>query len=362
MKVAFSLTQFAHAVPGGTGVSASELHKALSAQSNPLDLVAVGAAAIGRSPGWALPQPSVRFKLPYPALYDLWNRTGRGALDGLVPDADVAHLTLAFCPARGQVPQVCTVHDVFPVTHPEVFSRRGAKVMLAGLGRVLERSDLIVTISNASADALLAQGASADKIRVVPWGATPEHFEDDDLEDLKRRLNLPDRFVLFAGTIEPRKNLDVVLAAMEAAGPDVHLVLVGPSGWGEINDRLANVSEERIHILGWQERRDLLGLMTVASAVCMPSLAEGFGLPALEAMAQGTPVIHSECAALTEVVEGTGRQVHSADVDGWAAAMSTFVSDDEMSAEMGRAAKVRSALFTWERTADLMRAVYEELV
>ena len=362
MKVAFSLTQFAHSVPGGTGVSAEQLRAALVSGPDPTEVVSVGALGKGRGPGWDLPDPSVRFKIPYPALYDLWNRTGRGALDGLVPDADVAHLTLAFCPKKDRIPQVVTIHDVFPITHPEVFTRRGAKVMLAGLDRVLERADLIATVSEASAEALRGQGVEPGRLRVVPWGATAETFSSAELEELRQRLDLPERFVVFAGTVEPRKNLEVLLAAMESVESSVELVLVGPAGWGEINERISSAHSERVHVLGWQSRRDLLGLMSAASAVCMPSLAEGFGLPALEAMAQGTPVIHSESPALREVVGDTGLEVHSSDPRGWATAMTSFVNDPAMSAQLGSNALGRAAEFTWERSATMMRSVYQELV
>lgn len=361
MKVAYSLTQFSHAVPGGTGVAADQLRTALITSPEPVEVVSVGARGIGRSPGWELPEPSVRFQLPYPALYEQWNRTGSGALDGLVPDADVAHLTLAFCPKRAGIAQVCTIHDIFPITHPEVFTRRGARVMLSGLDRVFERADLIATVSEASAEALRGHGVDASRLRVVPWGATAESFTENELEELRQRLGLPERFVMFAGTIEPRKNLDVLLEAMERADSDVHLALVGPAGWGDINERISLVPTNRMHLLGWQSRRDLLGLMTLASAVCMPSLAEGFGLPALEAMAQGTPVIHSECAALTEVVGGTGVEAHSTDPNAWASTITSFINDPDMSVEMGTVAKSRAATFTWERSAQAMRAVYEEL-
>ena len=362
MKVAFSLTQCSHTVPGGTAVAALELRDALRALPDPVDVVAVGARGIGRQPDSSLPEPSVSFRLPYPALYDLWNRTDRGALDRLVPDADLAHLTMAFCPQRRGMPQLSMIHDVFPFSHPDLFTARGVKVMQAGMTRVLERADLIVTPSAASAERLVEHGGSAEQIRVVPHGATPRDFTDEEVAVVRERLGLPERFVMFAGTVEPRKNLDVLLAAMDEIDEDVVLALVGPTGWGEINERLNTAPSERVRVLGWQSREDLLALMSAASAVCMPSFAEGFGLPALEAMAQGTPVIHSECSALREVVGDTGSQVHSADVSGWATEMSAFVLDDDRSVEQGRAASKRAESFSWAQTATKMRSVYEELV
>ena len=362
MLVAYSLTQCAHAVPGGSAVAALEMAAALRSAPTPTAIVSVGARRADRQPLDRLPSPWVQYQLPYPAIYELWNRTDRGALDRLVPDADVVHLTLAFCPARRAKPQVCTVHDMFPLTHPETLTPRGARVLRTGLERVIERADLIATPSRASKDELIAHGVDADRIRVVPWGATPAAFSDADLEEVRERLELPDSFVLFAGTIEPRKNLDVLLAAMEHVDEAVHLVLVGPVGWGEVSNRIPGMTAERVHVLGSQTRSDLLALMAMASAVAMPSVAEGFGLPALEAMAQGTPVIHSQTPALREVVGTAGPAIAADDVVGWATEMDSFVLDSDRAQALGQVATERAAPQTWNRTAELMRAVYEELV
>ena len=361
MKVAYTLTQCSHSVPGGSAVAALELAAALRSTSTPTEIVAVGAARARSGEPAVLPEPSVSYRLPYPLLYEKWNRSDRGAVDRLVPDADVVHLTLALCPAKNRLPQICTVHDMFPFTHPETLTTRGAKVLQAGLTRVLERADLIATPSQASADEIVAHGGDRSRIRVVPWGATPEQFSETDLEQIRRRHQLPDRFVMFAGTVEPRKNLDLLLQAMELTEDSVHLVLVGPSGWGEVSTRVPGMAAERIHVLGSLERRDLLGAMTMASAVCMPSHAEGFGLPALEAMAQGTPVIHSNTPALREVVGDAGPSLATDDVAGWASEMSAYIFNEEGAEELGTVALQRALPSTWERTATIMRSVYEEL-
>lgn len=367
MLVAYSLTQCAHPVPGGTAVAALELRKALLNRAaegdvEPIEILSVGAQR-GRVPApLALPEPSVRFRSPYPLLYDTWNRSERNGFDRLAPNADVVHLTLALCPARKRVPQVCTVHDMFPVTHPDVLTARGANVLSAGLDRVFQRADLIAVPSQATADEVMALGAvSSERLRVVPWGADPVEFTDAELAAVSRRLGLPDSFVMFAGTLEPRKNLDVLLAALDTPGNSAHLVIVGPAGWGDVASRVSRVASDRLHLLGSLERRDLLAVMTRANALCMPSLAEGFGLPVLEAMAQGTPVIHSECAALSEVAGETGSVAGTTDVQAWANQMMGFTQEHARSVEIGLAAAKRAAEFTWARSARDMRRVYEEL-
>lgn len=362
MKVAFSLTQCAHSVPGGTAVAALELRRAMLAEPGDVQIISVGAQR-GKVPSpLPVPDPSVRFSLPYPLLYDLWNRSDRGRVDRVAADADIVHMTLGFCPARGRVPQVCTVHDMFPLTHPEVLTKRGARVLADGLARVFERADMIATPSQASAEAIVAHGGvTRDRVRVVPWGVEGVEFTTAELADLQSRLGLPDKFVMFAGTQEPRKNLTVLLEALRDLDDGANLVLVGPAGWGDVGKQLGAASSERLHLLGALERRDLLGVMTLASALVMPSLAEGFGLPALEAMAQATPVIHSECPALCEVVGNTGTVVNAADVAGWAREINGFCHDDGRSAELGSVARERSLGFGWGASASKMIAVYEEL-
>ena len=366
MKVAYSLTQCAHSVPGGTAVSALELRSALlehrEGGAGPIEIVAVGAQR-GKAPApLSVPEPAAWYPMPYPVLYDVWNRTERGGVERLVPDADVIHITLGFCPVRQRIPQVCTVHDMFPYSHPEVLTPRGAKVLTAGLQRVFERADLIATPSQASADEIVSRsGISSDRVRVVPWGATPQTFSDDQLEKVRDRLGLPDSFVMFAGTLEPRKNLDVLLQALNVEESDAHLVIAGPAGWGEIGQRVAQSTSDRLHVLGSIPREDLLAVMTLARALCMPSLAEGFGLPAVEAMAQGTPVIHSDCNALAEVVGDCGQQVAGDDVEGWSMAMGEFCGDAARSSELGQRGLARAARFTWAHSASAMSAVYEEL-
>ena len=362
MKVAYSLTQCAHTVPGGTAVSALELRRALIDGPDPLEIVSVGAQRGRRPAPLDVPEPAVSYPIPYPLLYDLWNRTEKGGVDRLVPDANVIHITMGFCPVRRRIPQVSTIHDMFPFSHPELFTARGTKVMTAGLRRVFERADLIATPSQASANEIVSRsGVSAARIRVVPWGATPQVFTEDQLADVQRRLRLPDEFVLFAGTLEPRKNLDVLLRALDAAGNNSHLVMVGPAGWGDIGDRIARSASERLHVLGSLDRQDLLATMTLARALCMPSIDEGFGLPALEAMAQGTPVLHSEAEALREVVGDTGQTMSWDDDDAWASAMADMCNDASRSEELGGRARERSLQLTWESSARQMRAVYEEL-
>ncbi len=369
MKIAYTLTQCAHETPGGSAAAALSLWHALQRRPEQprLDLVAVGAG--GRpQPGFELPAPSVQFPWSYRLLYDLWNRTQRASVEKRVPGADIVHVTLAFGTPTRRARQICTVHDLFPFSHPEVLSRRGVSVMRAGMARVVERADLIMVPSSATAADVVDHGTPSERIRVVPWGATPETFTDDELTEVRQRYQLPENFVLFVGTVEPRKNVDVLLAAAERMPSNNVLALAGPIGWGDIADRVSSLAragddagQSPVRVLGALPRRDLRGLMAAARALCMPSIREGFGLPALEAMAQGTPVIHSTCPALVEVIGDTGVSVETHDVDAWAEAMAGLAADRDLSVSLGGRAEQRAQRFTWEKSAETMSAVYREL-
>jgi glycosyltransferase involved in cell wall biosynthesis len=156
--------------------------------------------------------------------------------------------------------------------------------------------------------------------------------------------------------VEPRKGLDVLVKAMaKRHAPDLPLVVVGPRGWGEVN--LVELAAEhgfpvkRLHVLGRVDDEDLSAILRRASVLAVPSRAEGFGLPVLEAMAVGTPVVHTDVPALVEVAGGTGLVVPKGDADALASALSEVVSQTVATAERVAQGQLRAAAFTWEHAA-----------
>ena len=179
---------------------------------------------------------------------------------------------------------------------------------------------------------------------------------------MRSRLGLPDRYLLWVGTIEPRKNLPALLAAFASVVDNgLHLVLAGPSGWGDAPQPPSSVSD-RIHFTGFVAPDDLRALYRGAVATCYPSLLEGFGLPVLESMSQGTPVITSKATATEEVLgsgdHAGGIAVDVGDADGLADALATIASDGGLRDRLSRAASNRAAEFTPRRTAEETVAVY----
>jgi glycosyltransferase involved in cell wall biosynthesis len=162
--------------------------------------------------------------------------------------------------------------------------------------------------------------------------------------------------VLFVGTMEPRKNVARLVEAFERLGDvDAELVLVGPDGWGDLPP--ANARR-----LGFVAPEALRGLYAAADVVAYPSIREGFGLPVLEAMAQGAAVVTSATTSTAEVAGDTGLLVDPLDVDDIAGALQRLLGDPDLAADLGARARARAATFTWARTAEGTVAAYRDAV
>jgi glycosyltransferase involved in cell wall biosynthesis len=195
-------------------------------------------------------------------------------------------------------------------------------------------------------------GIEAGRLRVVPWGVEAEPVGAEDIERVRSHYDLPGPFVLWVGTIEPRKNLGRLIDAMEQVGrADAALVLAGPSGWNEDLAALCADRDQLVRPLGFVPAADLQPLYAAARVFCYPSLLEGFGLPVLEAMAQGTPVVTSAGTATEEVLGPGGRAVDPRDVDAIAGALAAYLADDGLAEATGAAGRAHAAGFTWASTA-----------
>jgi glycosyltransferase involved in cell wall biosynthesis len=166
---------------------------------------------------------------------------------------------------------------------------------------------------------------------------------------------------VFTGTVEPRKNLRrLVKAFARLPRHDVDLVLVGPAGWNESLEADLATLEERVHVLGFVERPELEALLAGADVFCLPSLKEGFGLPVLEAMSQGTPVVTSKGTSTAEVAGAAALLVDPLDESAIAAAIEQLLDDRALAERLADAGRARASTYTWERTAAAAMAVYAE--
>ena len=363
-RVAITLEQCWHTVPGGTARAALESIRALQAHVSPerLDLVGVSARhGSSPAPAWTPTIPVESLPLPRVALYESWHRLRRPTVERATGPVDVIHATGMAMPPPS-APIVVTVHDLAFLRNPDQFTRRGVRFFRRAIELARRDATLVICPSQATFDDCLTNGFDRARLRLVPWGIRAEPAGPSAVAGARARFGISGPYVLWTGTIEPRKNLPGLLDAMARADrSDVSLVLVGPQGWNEdLEDRLARLGE-RVRVLGFVDGESLRALYAGAEVFCYPSIEEGFGLPVLEAMAQGTPVVTSAGTATAEVAGDAGLLVDPRDVEALASALGRLLDDPMARERIGTAGQRRAAeTFSWEATADALTAVYEE--
>ncbi len=360
LRVAVTVEQSWHVVPGGIATSTVELLRALAARG---DLDLVGVAARHRhppAPSFVPPVPVRHLPIPRRVLYETWQLLGIPRIERATGPVDVVH-DAGYVVPPARAPLVATVHDLFFLDHPEHYTWHSRLVLRRGFERARARARLVMCPSRATMAACREAGIDPGRLRLVPWGVRSVAPTEDQREQVRRRYALDRPYVLFCGTLEPRKNIGRVLEAFETLDrSDVELVLAGPQGWKEDLEAQLERLRGRARVLGFVPRDDLSAVYAGASVVVYPSLAEGFGLPVLEAMTQGAPVVTSAGTATEEVAGDAALLVDPLDVDGIAAAIERLLADRALAAALGAAAQERAATFTWERSAELAAAVYTE--
>jgi len=265
---------------------------------------------------------------------------------------------------------VVTLHDVIPLALPWAFPPRHRWVLTTAFARVRRQADLVIVPSTAAAeDVVRYLKMERERIIVIPMGCEPRFHPVVNpvrIAEVRQRYALPDRYALFVGTLEPRKNIGTLLQAfarlrVERPPDDLKLVVAGGKGWGEVRFfATMETLEMREHVIftGFVEDDDLPDLYRGAQMFVYPSLYEGFGLPILEAMACGVPVVTSSCSSLPEVAGNAALLTDPTRPDELAAAMSALVSDDALRAELRWKGIARAKNFTWEAVARQTLAVY----
>lgn len=282
-------------------------------------------------------------------------------------------------PVGPQFKTVLTVHDVIPLQFPEHYlelTKSGHlswRVYYTWLKRNnrWDEVDRIIAISEATRDAVVEHlEVDPADIRVVYNGIDHEQFQPTDdpseLEKLRRRLGLEGPFLLYLGGYDYRKNVEVLVEAMaRLRDTDAHLVLAGGVKSHQRNglERRAEAFgvADRVEILGYIDDEDLAGLYQLATAFVYPSIAEGFGLQLVEAMATGCPVVASDESCLPEVVGDAGLLVDPSDAADVGEAMRRVVEDDQLREQLSERGRRRARRFSWRRCARETLAVYREL-
>jgi len=287
--------------------------------------------------------------------------------------ADVAHFTNGMVPFVSPAATVVTIHDgslrMYPRFHPP------RRVLLNGplVALAARRADAIITVSeSAREDIVRAYRLDPARVRVVYEAAGLGFQPIADparLDRVRRRYGLGERVILYVGTIEPRKNLPTLIdafAARRRAGSLAHqLVCVGPYGWKSqgLGERIAEAGvSDSIVFTGYVPSEDLPALYSLAEMFVYPSMYEGFGLPVIEAMACGVPVITGRTAALAEVGHRAALQVDRLEADALGEAMVELATDASKRERMAAAGLARAQEFSWDRAARETLDIYREVV
>jgi glycosyltransferase involved in cell wall biosynthesis len=358
-----TLEQCWHAVPGGTAVAALRLARELNTRAG-VSLIGVSARHRELPEPAFLPTIPVRsLPLPRAVLYESWHRLRRPAVERATGPVDVIHATGLAMPPRS-ASLVVTLHDLAFVDHPEHFSRMGRRFFDSALGIIRHEADLVLCSSTATLERCAEIGLERERLRLVPLGVEVEPADEANVARARAAYSLDARYVLWVGTIEPRKNLPRLLRAFATVETEAELVLVGPQGWNqELGARLAELpsdARERVRLLGFVPHGDLAPLYAGATTFAFPSLLEGFGFPVVEAMAQGTPVVTSRGTSTEEIAGEAGLLIDPRDQDELAAALQRTLDDPELAARLGELGRSRAALYTWARSADLVLEAYGE--
>jgi glycosyltransferase involved in cell wall biosynthesis len=247
------------------------------------------------------------------------------------------------------------VHDLAFLRHPEFFTKHGNKVFARSVRILHNRASLLLCSSMSTYRDCLYAGFEEWRLRHVPLGVTTHEVTDSDRARVRDAYSLPDEFILFVGTLEPRKNLARLVEALSSIDNAPPLVVVGMEGWGDA----APLTGHDVRFTGFVPAADLPALYNVCSVFAFPSVMEGYGLPVIEAMAHGAPVVTSRGTSTEEVAGGAAVLIDPLDISSIAAGVrEALASRDSWSLRsVDRARQV-----PWSETARLTFAAYSELV
>jgi alpha-1,3-rhamnosyl/mannosyltransferase len=275
------------------------------------------------------------------------NRLGSFALDAILGDTDVFHAGNLVRQAPGHARLTATIHDLTAWIMPQHHTTGISQGDVVFADRVLKRADALIAVSeNTRQDAIRILGIAPEKIRTIHSGIAEEYFDAKPIARAKP-------YVLCVGTIEPRKNLPVLLDAWKSLSADLRqqfdLVIAGPEGWHS-KETMARVRAESAY-LGYVPESKIPGLFAGATLFVYPSLYEGFGFPVVQAMAARVPVITSNTSCLPEVTAGSARLIDPRSVSELTAAISDLLESPNERQRLARLGSARAHDFSWERCA-----------
>ena len=333
----------------GVGRYTLSLLRALTGYDD--ELVATAFTFRGRDALGAAVPPGVTVRnRPAPArgLQALWSRVDWPPVELLSGAVDVFHATNFVLPPLRRARGVVTIHDLSYLHRRETVSAASARYREL-VPRSLARAAVVVTPSTATAELVQDAYDVSAPVVVTPLGVEPAWATAAPPDDaLRRELGLPSSYLLFVGTLEPRKDLRTLLAAHRLLADPPPLVLVGPRGWGAELDTSGCITT------GYLEDARLQRVVAGAAALVLPSLDEGFGMPVVEALAAGTPVVASDLPVLREVGGDVTAYAEPGDPGAFAAALQQVLDDPGDPARR----RTHGSAYTWTRCAEATRAAY----
>ncbi|HET9730467.1 MAG TPA: glycosyltransferase family 1 protein [Acidimicrobiia bacterium] len=281
--------------------------------------------------------------------------------------ADVWHAPHYTMPLRLRVPAVVTVHDLTFFDHPEWHERTKVMFFRRMIRAAAAKAAVVCCDSEYTAGRLRELLAPSADVMVAPLGVDQHRFAAASADDIARLAarGIAAPYIAFAGTIEPRKNVPGLVRAfaqVARARPELRLILAGSDGWGTAEARAAisaSGAASRVLRPGYLDDATLAALFRHAELVAYPSFEEGFGLPALEALASGTPLVTTKGSALEEVVGDAALLVTPGDDEELAIAIERVLDDVSLAARLRAAGPARAAAFSWDRTVDATIVAYE---
>ncbi len=315
----------------------------------------------------------VHRRLPGPLLLYAWRYFNRPAIERLVGEVDVFHSPATYVPPQRRGARVTTVHDLYFFRHPEDCTMLGGRFLRATVPRRLREMDRIIAISEATRQDLIELlSVPPERIAVVYLGVDPRFRRVENPAErtaVCARHGLPDRFILFIGTLEPRKNVERLIEAYSLVRREIAdappLVLVGSrsKSSGQVDAAVERLGLAR-HVVfaGYVPHADLPALYSAADLFVLPSLYEGFGMPLLEAMACGTPVVAGDTSSLRELAAGRGVLVNPLRADDIAGGLVRVLRDPSLRAVSVERGLQFARTLTWERCARQTLDVYVEAV